>query len=167
MIWRTGRHTPTKNSEEYPPPGVRSRVKSCWMINSGYYSRIGEKSLPPKYCFFTPRNAPILNFPSEFFIPYIPKAKRNSGIHKNFYWLTPILFFLDALPTLSFCKIQNLLSVALSSGITFLLRAVCFPSPHDADVTARPAKGMFVLEARSWDYCFMLVRFSFLSVLPL
>ena len=28
------------------------------------------------------------------------------------------------------------------------------------------AKGMFVCEARGWEYCFMLVRFPFLSVLP-
>ena len=24
-IWRTGRHTPTKNSQEYPPPGCSLR----------------------------------------------------------------------------------------------------------------------------------------------
>ena len=41
---------------------------------------------------------------------------------------------LNFLVTPPFYKIQSLISVALSSGITFLLRAVCFPSPHDADV---------------------------------
>ena len=34
----------------------------------------------------------------------------------------------------SFYKIQSLISVALSTGITFLVRAVCFPSPHDTNV---------------------------------
>ena len=41
---------------------------------------------------------------------------------------------LNFLVTPPFYKIQSLISVALSSGITFLLRAVCFPSPHNADV---------------------------------
>ena len=41
---------------------------------------------------------------------------------------------LNFLVTPPFYKIQSLISVALSSGIIFLLRAVCFPSPHDADV---------------------------------
>ena len=41
---------------------------------------------------------------------------------------------LNFLVTPLFYKIQSLISVALSSGITFLLRAVCFPSPHNADV---------------------------------
>ena len=98
-------------------------------------------------------------------------------------WLTPILFFfiqsfslvsnykLNSLLTPSFYKIQSLISFPLSSGITFLFHAVCFPSPHDADVGENRLhdqllKGMFVCEARSWDYCFMLVRFPFISVLP-
>ena len=42
---------------------------------------------------------------------------------------------LNFLVTPPFYKIQSLMSVALSSGIIFLLRAVSgFPSPHDADV---------------------------------
>ena len=41
---------------------------------------------------------------------------------------------MNFLLTPPFYKIQSLISVALSSGITFLLRAVCFPSPHNADV---------------------------------
>ena len=51
----------------------------------------------------------------------------------------PILFFLFGAssigsfptPSNSFDKIQSLISIALSSGITFLVRAVCFPSPHE------------------------------------
>ena len=55
-------------------------------------------------------------------------------------WLTPILFFLfDASPigcllTPSFDKIQSLISVALNRGITFLVGAVCFPSPHEENI---------------------------------
>ena len=68
--------------------------------------------------------------------------KRNRGIFKNFtlFRLTPILFFLfgaslfGSLLTPSFDKIQSLISVALSSGITFLVRAVCFPSPHEENI---------------------------------
>ena len=44
------------------------------------------------------------------------------------------LIELNSLLTPPFYKIQSLISVALSSGITFLLLAVCFPSPHNADV---------------------------------
>ena len=68
--------------------------------------------------------------------------KRNGGIFKNFTQtrLTPILFFLfgaspiGSLLTPSFDKIQSLISVALNSGITFLVRAVFFPSPHDENI---------------------------------
>ena len=28
MVWRTGRHTPTKNSQEYPPGAFRADKKS-------------------------------------------------------------------------------------------------------------------------------------------
>ena len=58
--------------------------------------------------------------------------------------LTPILFFysvlfiglieLNSLLAPPLYKIQSLIPVALSSGITFLVREVCFSSPHDADV---------------------------------
>ena len=33
-----------------------------------------------------------------------------------------------------FYKIESLISFPLSSAITFLFRAVCFSSPHDADI---------------------------------
>ena len=54
--------------------------------------------------------------------------------------LTPILFFLfgaspiGSLLTPSFNKIQSLISVVLNSDITFLVRAVCFPSPHEENI---------------------------------
>ena len=68
--------------------------------------------------------------------------KRNRGIFKNFTLtrLAPILFLLfgaspiGSLLTPSFDKIQILNSVALNSGITFLVRAVCFPSPHEENI---------------------------------
>ena len=68
--------------------------------------------------------------------------KRNRGIFKNFTltWLTPILFFLfgaspiGSLLTPSFDKIQSLISVALNSSITFLVRAVFFTSPHEENI---------------------------------
>ena len=68
--------------------------------------------------------------------------KQNRGIFKNFTLtrLTPILFFLfgaspiGSLLTPSFDKIQSLISVALNSGITFLVCAVFFPSPHDENI---------------------------------
>ena len=68
--------------------------------------------------------------------------KQNRGIFKNFTLtrLTPILFFLfgasliGSLLSPSFDKIQSLISVALNSGITFLVRAVFFPSPHDENI---------------------------------
>ena len=118
------------------------------MIHFIYYSRIGESSLHRKYCYFTSRNAPILTFSSEFFISSFPRLylKRNSDIYKNFNLTnTNTIFFiqsfslvsnykLNSLLTPSFYKIQSLISFPLSSGITFLVCAVCFPSPHDADV---------------------------------
>ena len=54
--------------------------------------------------------------------------------------LTPILFFLfGASPIGSllipyFDEIQGLISVALNSGITFLVGAVCVPSPHEENI---------------------------------
>ena len=68
--------------------------------------------------------------------------KRNRGIFKNFTLtrLTPILFFLfgasliGSLLTPSFDKIQSLVSVALNSSITFLVRAVFFTSPHEENI---------------------------------
>ena len=69
--------------------------------------------------------------------------KRNRGIFKNFAQtrLTPMLFFLfgaspiGSLLTPSFNKIQSLISsVVLNSDITFLVRAVCFPSPHEENI---------------------------------
>ena len=64
----------------------------------------------------------------------------------NYFIYFTSLFFLfgasliGSLPIPSFDKI----SVALSSGITFLVRAVCFPSPHEENKeTACPAYGMF------------------------
>ena len=68
--------------------------------------------------------------------------KQNRGIFKNFTLtrLTPILFFLfcaspiGSLLTPSFDKIQSIISVALNSGITFLVCAVFFPSPHEENI---------------------------------
>ena len=68
--------------------------------------------------------------------------KWNRGIFKNFTLtrLTPILFFLfgaspiGSLLTPSFDKIQSLISVALNSSITFLVRAVFFTSPHEENI---------------------------------
>ena len=71
---------------------------------------------------------------------------------------------------ISLYKIQSLISFPLSSGITFLVRAVCFPSPHDADVGEKRLRDQLkkcVFEARSWDYCFMLsvsLSFTFLKL---
>ena len=58
----------------------------------------------------------------------------------NYFIYFTSLFFLfgasliGSLPIPSFDKIQSLISVALSSGITFLARAVCFPSPHEENI---------------------------------
>ena len=41
---------------------------------------------------------------------------------------------IGSLLTPSFNKIHSLISVALNSGITFLVRAVCFPSPHEENI---------------------------------
>ena len=68
--------------------------------------------------------------------------KRNRGIFKNFTLtrLTPILFFLfgaspiGSLLAPSFNRIQSLISVVLNSDITLLVRAVCFPSPHEENI---------------------------------
>ena len=69
-----------------------------------------------------------------------------------------------------FYKIQSLISFPLSSGITFLFRAVCFPSRHDADVGDNrlrdQLKECLCVRQGAGTTAFMLVRFLFLSVLP-
>ena len=93
--------------------------------------------------------------------------KRNlRGIFRNFTLtrrLTPILLFLFGAPligpllTPSFNKIQSLISVALNGGITFLVRAVCFPFPHEENIDC----------VTSLRNVFVQARFPFLSFLPI
>ena len=82
--------------------------------------------------------------------------KRNSRIFRNFTLtqLIPILFFLfdasliGSLLTPSFNKIQSLISVALNGGITFLVRAVCFPSPHEENIDCMTSLRNVFVQAR-------------------
>ena len=113
-----------------------------WMIHFSYYSCIIP---PPLILLFYLAECPyidLLVWVLHFLISPRLYLKRNRGIFKNFTltWLTPILFFLfgssliGSLLTSSFNKIQSLISVALNNGITFLVRALCFPSPHEENI---------------------------------
>ena len=107
-----------------------------------------------------------MTFSSEFFLHFLifPRLylKRNRGIFSNFALtrLTPILFFLfgasliGSLLTPSFKKIQSLISVALHGGMTFLVCAVCFPSPHEENIDCVTGLGDVFVSGKELELLF-------------
>ena len=169
----TGVNSPWGNSRQHDILWCY-HVNNCGAMRGNWSELTLAWKLPQCHVNTGPWVRHVLMFPRLY-------LKWNSGIYKNFTLTNNnTIFFIQcfllvwnykliALLIPSFYKIQNFISFPLSSGITFLFHAVCFPSPHDADVGENRLhdqllKGMFVCEARSWDYCFMLVRIPFLSV---
>ena len=136
------------------------RCKSChgrfeynvgWYISVIIHVSVSNPS-PLNTAFFLSGNASILTFSSEFFISSYP-LKWNCGIYENFTLTNTTTIFVYSVPY----KIQSFIfswpkkrhNLPCPSGMLFFSMLML------GRIHCVTSKGMFVCEARSWDYFFI------------